>query len=82
MASQTQARIALLGGFVFLLGLAISGILRASPTSANSHIQHFETTRGQMGYLLRTVEYREMGISLMAIGAVVFAYAILKKKWR
>jgi hypothetical protein len=82
MANQARARIAFLGGFVFLLGLAISGMLRASPASANSHAQHFDTTRGQMGFLLRAVEHREIGIGLMVVGAGILSFAVLKQKWR
>ena len=82
MSNLTQARIALLGGAVCLLGLAISGMLDANPASVNSHAQRFDTTRGQIGFLLRVIEQRQIGLGLMVAGLGILAFALLKQKWR
>lgn len=80
MSSLAQARAALLGGFLFLLGLAVSGVLQGNSNSSVSHAQNFDTTRGQMGYLLRSVQHRKVGMGLMMVGAGILSYAVLRKK--
>lgn len=81
MTSLARLRIAMLGCFVAILGLALGGIPRNDTAVSSRRVQHFDTTRGQMGLLLRTVEHRRTGLGLMAVGAGILAYALLRRKW-
>lgn len=81
MGSLARARIALLGVGFLIGGLAVSGLLKGTPTAASDRGRHFDTTRGQIGFLLRAVENRRVGLWLMAAGAGILSYAIVKQKW-
>ena len=79
MISSKKAAYALLGIVLFILGLAVSGML--SHPSKQSPPPQFEAARGQMGYLLQSVQHRDVGLAMMAIGAFLLVYSTLKKKW-
>ncbi len=81
MANLARVRVALLGVFLFFLGLAVSGILRGGSTASNQS-QYFDTSRGQMGFLLGAFEHRQVGLWLMMAGLGILFYAIVKQKWQ
>ena len=79
MISFRKAAYAFLGVGLFIVGLAVSGIL--SHPSKQFPPPRFQAARGQMGYLMQSVQHRHIGLAAMAIGVSFLVYASLKKKW-
>lgn len=79
MVKLARLRLAFVGIFVFSLGIAISGILRGQSTD-KIRSPNFDSSRGQTGYLLKSVEHRETGIGLIVVGGSILLLALLKRK--